>query len=130
MGARTDFVRAMLFGVVIGVALTTAFFQLRTPGTPPAPALDRGASPRPPKITIEPAVESANKQRLVDALAKTGVAFDAAEVACDASCCRISVDDATYDEHADGIKSALASAPGRSWQATKAGTVRMLEKCW
>ena len=29
MGARTDFVRAMVFGVVIGVAITTAFFQLR-----------------------------------------------------------------------------------------------------
>ena len=29
MGARTDFVRALLIGIIVGAAITTAFFQLR-----------------------------------------------------------------------------------------------------
>jgi hypothetical protein len=29
MGARTDFVRALLIGIVVGIAITTVFFQLR-----------------------------------------------------------------------------------------------------
>ena len=38
MGARTDFVKAMLLGVIVGVAITTTFFQLRdTPSCPPVP---------------------------------------------------------------------------------------------
>jgi hypothetical protein len=37
MGARTDFVKAMLLGVIVGVAITTTFFQLRDSSCPPAP---------------------------------------------------------------------------------------------
>ena len=37
MGARTDFVKAMLLGVIVGIAITTAFFQLRSPSCPPDP---------------------------------------------------------------------------------------------
>jgi hypothetical protein len=38
MGARTDFVKAMLLGVIVGIAITTAFFQLlRSPTCPPVP---------------------------------------------------------------------------------------------
>ncbi len=49
MGARTDFVRALVMGVVIGAALTTAFFQLRG-GTaastaPSTPAIGSAAIP-------------------------------------------------------------------------------------
>ena len=29
MGARTDFVRALGIGIVVGIAITTVFFQLR-----------------------------------------------------------------------------------------------------
>lgn len=85
---------------------------------PPIDAL--AADPRAP----------ARKQDLVELLAKAGVAVDDAHVACEVRCCRVSVDEATYDEHADGIKSALSITPGTSWQAYKAGTVRVLEKCW
>ena len=37
MGARTDFVKAMVLGVIVGIAITTTFFQLRetSPSCPP-----------------------------------------------------------------------------------------------
>jgi hypothetical protein len=35
MGARTDFVKAMVLGVIVGVAITTTFFQLRETSCPP-----------------------------------------------------------------------------------------------
>jgi len=143
MGARTDFVRAMLFGIVIGVATTTAFFQLRSTSCPPT------SPPAAPKrVTIEPMDTPANtptidatarvdvpdvpvrKHHLIEQLAKAGIAVDDARVTCEPRCCRVSVDEATYDEHAEGIKSALSITPGSSWQAYKAGTVRVLEKCW
>jgi hypothetical protein len=37
MGARTDFVKAMVLGVIVGIAITTTFFQLRETSCPPAP---------------------------------------------------------------------------------------------
>ena len=44
MGARTSFVQAMAIGVVAGVALTTAYFQLRNDDGPgPDGARDREA---------------------------------------------------------------------------------------
>ena len=134
MGARTDFVRAMLFGIVIGVATTTAFFQLRSTSCPPSPSPDRVTiepmDPPPIDALVADPRAPARTQDLVELLAKAGVAIDDAHVACEARCCRVSVDEATYDEHADGIKSALSITPGTSWQAYKAGTVRVLEKCW
>jgi len=132
MGARTDFVKAMVLGIVIGVATTTAFFQLRTTTCPPA----AGSAAQPPakKITIEPvdpiAAPSPRTAQLVEQLGKAGITIDASQVTCDARCCKLAVDDATYDEHAAAIKATLEAMPGTSWQATKAGTVRLVEKCW
>jgi hypothetical protein len=51
MGSRGEFLRAMLLGIVIGVAITTAFFQLRAPAPTNSPS---------PNVTIEPvAVDAA-----------------------------------------------------------------------
>ena len=36
MGARTDFVKAMVLGMIVGIAITTTFFQLRDTSCPPA----------------------------------------------------------------------------------------------
>ncbi len=60
MGARTDFVRAMLFGVVIGVAITTAFFQLRRSPSPSAPAIapDRIAERDALLVRAKPALDA------------------------------------------------------------------------
>jgi hypothetical protein len=128
MGARGDFVKAMLFGVVIGVASTTAFFQLR--GGPAAPECPKPPPPPAPKPTVKLEPTSPRTRALIDQLAKSSVTFEPTQVSCTTNCCTISVDDVTYDEHADAIKAALEITPGTPWQSKKAGSIRIIEKCW
>lgn len=144
MGARTDFVRAMLFGVIVGVAITTAFFQLRksdcpAPAPAPAPAPQKSSSsiapPSPTATTTVPALPAdaatvAVAQQIEDKLGTLGVPSNLVQVACKSACCEVSIDDGAYEEHADDIKRALDIAPGTAWQSRKAGTIRVIEKCW
>ena len=140
MGARTDFVKAMVLGVIVGVASTTAFFQLRKSECPaPAPPQKKSSSiaPAAPSTSASPApalpraaAPVADRQQVAERLGTLGVPSNLVEVACTQQCCEISIDDGAYEEHADGIKRALDIAPGTAWQSRKAGTIRVIEKCW
>ena len=139
MGARTDFVRAMMFGVIVGVAITTAFFQLRkTECPPPAPApapapsssVREAPSPAHAALPNDAAVVVSQQQQIVERLGTLGVPSNLVQVACKSACCEVAIDDGAYEEHADDIKRALDIAPGTPWQSRKAGTIRIVEKCW
>jgi hypothetical protein len=195
MGARTDFVRAMLIGVVIGIALTVAFFQLRgeatissagsagsgssagsststqvKPGSAVSPVspvsndarlaeiaqlrariaelektdaparfepdADSGMSTSDEwwaKLPANPAWDAPRKDKVIDRLKKqVGVALDPKHVECKRRCCRIYLDDATYEEHLDDITSAvgLDFEPPDGWGTSMSGDGFVLTKCW
>ena len=144
MGARTDFVRAMMFGVIVGVAITTAFFQLRKTACPPpapapAPAPSSSSSAPSPSSVLEARVRSLPPDaagtvdvapQIAARLEALGLPSDLLLVTCNAGCCFVSIEDGVYEEHADDIKRALDSAAGMGWQSRKAGTIREIQKCW
>ncbi|MBA3500105.1 MAG: hypothetical protein H0T65_07025 [Deltaproteobacteria bacterium] len=140
MGARTDFVKAMVLGVIVGVAITTAFFQLRTTTCPPIPE-PPAPSPVREHVHIEPvpelpvdaavvAVENPRRQSLVDKLAKVGVSVAEVQLTCTNTCCELTLEDIAYDEHAPDIKAAFEITTGTPWQSRKIGTLRVIERCW
>jgi hypothetical protein len=144
MGARTDFVKAMVLGVIVGVATTTAFFQLRTTSCPPAPP---APAPSPTRAHIEPvpelpvdaatsvdddaaAADSPRRKTLMDNLAKAGVPVAEVHLSCTGVCCELTLEDITYDEHAAKIKAVFEITHGTAWQSRKIGSVRAVERCW
>jgi hypothetical protein len=140
MGARTDFIKAMVLGVIVGVAITTAFFQLRTPACPipepPAPSPTRvhiEPVPEPPLAPADAAVDAApnpRRQSLVDKLEKVGLPIAEVQLTCTATCCELTLEDIAYDEHAADIKAAFEITSGTPWQSRKIGTLRVIERCW
>ena len=137
MGARTDFIKAMVLGVIVGVAITTAFFQLRTTACPTVPASP--PSP-PPRVHIEPVPElppidaavadNPRRQTLIDKLAKIGLSDAETRLSCTATCCELTLEDVAYDEHAAEIKAVFEITAGTPWQSRKIGTLRVVERCW
>ena len=193
MGARTDFVKAMLVGVVIGVAITTAFFQLRGgPSTTAASSKPIGsagssalaggsstpssnAKPLPPdaaararelaqlrariaelergatstavvdaehgmstddawwaKLPPNPAWDEPREKAVIERVAKLGVRLGPDQVECKTRCCRLAIDDETYEAHEDELHSSvgLAFEPPGGMGTTKAGSVYVVTKCW
>lgn len=195
MGARRDFMRAMLFGVVIGVAITTAFFQLRggngkgaassaTTGAASVPGAAGATSPAGPgtrsaagltpaqelaqlrariaeleqaaaaqgragggpdedvgmstgddwwaALPPDPAWDDAREQTVIERVGKLGVKLDANQVECKRRCCRIAIDEDTYDELGDDLTSSvgLGFEPSGGMGTSRANGIYLVTKCW
>lgn len=187
MGARRDFIQAMLLGVVVGIAITVAFFQLRgkadisaAPKPTAAPddrdqrieeklrrlelerkqlvehlarqgsgrrmVSDHGGGYRPPdadhgmstsddwwaKLPPNPAWDEPREAKVLERLAKLGVKVDASQVECKRRCCRIVLDEETYDEQLDAISSSvgLDFEPPDGMGTSNIGNAYMVTKCW
>jgi hypothetical protein len=188
MGARRELVTGIFVGVVVGVAITVAFFQLRGQanisaapktadgsarmteqltqlrrereelvkrlaeaklagagpewfadhgggyGPRPEPDADHGMSTSDDwwnKLPPNPAWDAPRKQLVLDRLAKLGVKLDAKQVECKRRCCRIAIDDETYDDHFRDIGTlGLDFEPPDGSGIVNAGTTYMITKCW
>jgi chorismate mutase len=83
------------------------------------------------KLPPNPSWDAPRKQLVLDRLAKLGVKLDAKQVECKRRCCRIAIDDETYDEHFRDIGTlGLDFEPPDGSGIANAGSTYMITKCW